>query len=276
MKIRLAGPVRALACVVALGAAPLSAQLPADGVTWRLYGLEAGSCVHFLISPQAAKGQLPSGSVGVRADQMPGVDSALVREIAAETQYAAWIPSRFCWYAADSATVGTRTSRIKKDARRLTNYPVAVGFWSIAAAPKDGAGSTGWAAVSIFSTAGDLSQSLVPGRYAVDDAKMTISPVDSTPDTRYSIEFEKNIVGWDGHRGDPVASGRQSDTLSVGQGYVRLSLSLQTGDSAFEPLGNLRLTGKGDLVTAMTAGPIRMVAPIRAGAGPFIWHFTRQ
>ena len=276
MKIRLAGTVRAVVCVGALAAAPLSAQLPADGVSWHLFGLEAGTCVHFLVAPQTAKGQLPSGSVGVRADQMPGIDSALIREIASETQYAAWIPSRFCWFAFDSATVGTRTSRVKKDPRRLINSPVAVGFWAIAAAPKDGPGSSGWAAVSIFSTSGDLSQSLVPGRYAVDDAKMTISPVDSTPDTRYSIEFAKNIVGWDGHRGDPVPAGRGSDTLAVGQTYVRLSLSLETGDSAFEPLGNLRLTGKGDLVTAMTAGPIRMVAPIRAGSGPFIWHFTRE
>lgn len=276
MKIRLAGPVGALACLAAAATAPLSGQLPADGVTWRMYGLEAGTCLHFLISPQAAKGQVRSGDDAVRADQMPGIDSALTREIAAETQYAAWIPSRFCWYAFDSATVGTRTSRVKKDARRLVNYPVAVGFWAIAVAPKDAPGSTGWEAVSIFSTSGDLSQSLVPGRYAVDDAKMTISPVDSTPDTRYSIEFEKNIVGWDGHRGDPVPVGPHSDSLWVGQGYVHLSLSLQSGDSAFEPLGNLRFTGKGDLVTAMTAGPIRMVAPIRAGSGPFTWHFTRQ
>ena len=276
MKIRLAGPVSALACLAALGTAPLKAQLPADGVTWRLYGLEAGTCIHFLISPDAAKSQLRSGDLGVRADQMPGIDSALIREIAAESQYAAWIPSHFCWFAFDSTTVGTRTSRVKKDARRFINYPVAIGVWAIAGAPTDATGQSGWRVVSIFSTSGDLSQSLVPGRYAVDDAKMTISPIDSTPDTRYTIEFEKNIVGWDGHLGDPMPAGRAADTLSVGQTYVRLSLALQMGDSAFEPLGNLRFTGKGDLVTAMTAGPIRMVAPIRTGAGPFIWHFTRQ
>lgn len=276
MKIRLRGPLYALAGLSVVAAASLNAQLPAEGVTWYLRGLEAGSCVHFLVSPDVAKDQLPSGHVGVRADQMPGIDPALTREIGAETQYAAWVPSRFCWFAFDSATVGDRTSRIKRDTRREINYPVAVGFWTVAAASKGSPDSKGWSAVAIFSTSGDLSQSLVPARYAVSSAKMTISPIDSTPDTRYSIEFDKNLIGWDGHRGDSVAPGVVADTLSVGQTYVRLLLSLQTGDSAFAPIGNLRLTGKGDLVKAMTAGPIRMVAPIRADGGVLTWHFARQ
>lgn len=257
-------------------AAPAAAQLPSDGLIWSLYGLRAGSCVHFLAPPKIIEDAAPSGFVPAEARSTPGIHPALAREIAAETQYADWVPSRFCWFAFDSAMTGGRTVRAKDDTRRARSRPVAVGYWAAAIHRKGSVdGASEWAALAIFSNDGILAQSLVPARYDVSSGDFDISSIDGSTDTRYQVEFDKNIIGWDGHLGDPTAPERETDTLSVGQSYVRLLLTADIGDSAYSPVGNLRLTGKGKLVTAMAASPIRMLGPITHSAAPLTWWFRK-
>lgn len=259
---------------VALPAAT-RAQVPTQDLVWSFHGLAAGNCIHFLMPWDQAEDQLPSGQVPSRADQTPGLEAALAGEIAREPQYAAWVPARLCWFGADSAEVGGHWTRIKKDPRRLIDQPVAVGYWAVAIVSKDDSTAHAWSAVDMFSTAGDLRQSLVPFRYDVSSAKMRITTADSSPDARYELDVNKTSLEWDGHAGDTVVAGRAADTLAVGRSYVRLTLAAQLGDSTFEPLGNLRVSGKGDLAKAMAAGPIRMVGPFRRGPGPLVWRFKR-
>lgn len=269
-------PAAVLIALAAGAATPVAAQIPADGIVWSLYGLRAGSCVHFLAPPKMIEDVAPSGFIPTEASTTPGIHPALAREIASETQYAGWVPSRFCWFAFDSAMTGGRTVRAKDDKRRARSRPVAVGYWAAAIHRKDSVdGASEWAALAIFSNDGTLSQSLVPARYAVSSADFDISSIDGSTDTRYQVEFDKNSIGWDGHLGDPMAPERQVDTLSVGQTYVRLLLTAGVGDSAYYPAGNLRLTGKGKLVAAMAASPIRMLGPITHSAAPLTWWFRK-
>ncbi|MGB7211697.1 MAG: hypothetical protein WBC97_03645 [Gemmatimonadales bacterium] len=271
-------PIRVLASIAAAVAisAPLAAQLPTDGLVWSLYGLRAGSCVHFLAPLKMIEDVAPSGFVPTSASTTPGIHPALAREIASETQYADWVPSRFCWFAFDSAMTGGRTVRARNDTRRAQIRPVAVGYWAAAIHRKGSVdGASEWAALAIFSNDGTLAQSLVPARYDVSSADFDISPIDGSTDTRYQVQFDKNIIGWDGHLGDPMAPERQVDTLSVGQTYVRLLLTAGIGDSAYYAAGNLRLTGKGKLVAAMAASPIRMLGPITRSEAPLTWWFRK-
>lgn len=269
---------RSLAGLVLLtaSATTLAAQLPSEGLTWSLYGLKAGSCIHFLAPSAAVQDAAPAGFLAARADSTPGIHPALAREIASETQYASWTPSRLCWFAFDSVAVQGRMARNKIDARRGEQKPVAIGYWAAAVRAKGALGEPPvWAALAIFSNAGLLAQSLVPARYDVSSADFLISGIDGSTDTRYEVTFDKNLVGWDGHLGDPTPSERQADTLSVGQSYVRLQLSAELGDSGYAPAGNLRLSGKGKLAQAMAASPIRMLGPITSQGGTLTWHFKR-
>lgn len=262
--------------IAAAFTAPVAGQLPSDGLVWSLYGLRAGSCVHFLAPPKIIDDVAPSGFVPAEASSTPGIHAALAREIGSEPQYANWVPSRFCWFAFDSAVTGGRTVRAKDDARRARSRPVAVGYWAAAIHRKGSVdGASEWAALTIFSNEGTLAQSLVPARYDVSSADFDISSIDGSTDTRYLAQFDKNIIGWDGHLGDPMAPEREIDTLSVGQSYVRLLLTAGVGDSGYYPAGNLRLTGKGKLVAAMAASPIRMLGPITRSSAPLTWWFRK-
>ena len=257
-------------------AAPVSAQIPSQGIIWSLYGLRAGSCLHFLAPAALIEDVAPSGFLPARADATPAIHPALAQELKAEPKYDDWVPSRFCWFAFDSAATGGRTVRAKDDTRRARSKPVAVGYWAAAIHRKGSVdGASEWAALAIFSNQGELDQSLVPARYDVSSADFEISAIDGSTDLRYQVQFDKNLVGWDGHLGDPTAPERSADTLSVGQTYVRLLLTAALGDSAYAPLGNLRLTGKGKMVTAMAASPIRMVSPIGRSEVPLTWWFRK-
>lgn len=262
--------------ILAAGAAPVSAQVPAEGITWSLYGLRAGSCIHFLAPADMVKDVAPSGFLPARADGTPAIHPALAQELKAEPKYDDWVPSRFCWFAFDSASTAGRTVRAKDDTRRAKSRPVAVGYWAAAIHRKGSVdGASEWAALAIFSNQGQLTQSLVPARYDVSSADFEISAIDGSTDTRYQVQFDKNLVGWDGHLEDPTALERGEDTLSVGQSYVRLLLTAGLGDSAYSPVGNLHLTGKGKMVAAMAASPIRMVSPITRSSAPLTWWFRK-
>lgn len=260
----------------AVGAAPLAGQSgSATAFPWLLYGIEGGTCIHFLAPRDVAQDQLPNGFEAAAATAVTGLEPALAREIAADSQYGAWIPSKLCWLAADSARAGGRTTSAKFKAKTGVLEPVVVGYWAIAAVDRKAQGQgPRWIGASVFTNAGNLSFILGPTRYRTAEARMSITPIDSTADHRYQLKVDRVTIYWDGAPGDPRPA-PPGDTLTLHQGFADLTLTTETPGTAFEPVGNLRIQGKGDLFKAISPGPIRFLGPLVRGKGEVRWEFGR-
>lgn len=251
----------------------LQAQQIPSTVDWSLRGLRSSLCVQFLVEPGAAAKAIDDKFVAAPVERFAARFPVLAREAADDRTFGGWIPAELCWFAFDSAQVLGQ-----KVVQRGGREAVVVGYLALGAAfPSD---STALAASTIFSNSNPLVAVALDARAKVAhiDYEFGVIPdLEEDPvERRHQIQRGQLILQWDGHRGGarPVSpSNVHLFSQSVGYGIYDVRIAL-TPDSAFVATGNLRVTGKGPLLDALAASPIRFVTSYLVG-GDMEWSFKR-
>jgi hypothetical protein len=257
-----------------LFATSLSAQQIPTTAEWSLRGLRSALCVEFLVEPGAAAEAIDKRVTPSPIERYAARFPVLAREAEGDRTYAGWIPAELCWFAFDSAFAKGR--KVVVDRGR---NPVVVGY--VALGGVFASDSTALASASIFSNADPLVAVTVDARAKVDPIEYILGPVPDleldTLERRHEIRRGRLTLQWDGHRGTtprPVAPKTvRIFAESLGYGVFDVNLTL-TPDSAFVATGNLRVQGRGPLLDAMAASPIRFVTSYLVG-GDMEWKFQR-
>jgi len=251
----------------------LQAQQIPTTAEWSLRGLRSALCVEFLVEPGAAEKAIDDKFTAAPIERFAARFPVLAREAEGDRTYAGWVPAELCWFAFDSSFAKGR--KILMDRGRK---PVVVGYVALGAAFPDD--STALAASTIFSNTDPLVGVTIDARAKVDLIEYDLGLVpDMETDSlerRHELRRGRLTLQWDGHRGGPRPVTPKvvhlySESLGFGVFDVHLSL---TPDSAFVATGNLRVTGKGPLLDAMAASPIRFVTSYLVG-GDMEWTFKR-
>lgn len=255
----------AVAIATCCGVFSLTAQTTPerrDTQVWKLQGLRASYCVHFLIEPRMASRELRKGFILLRADQDKSLHTSLQHVIKSQPDFASWAASAICFYHADAVQLGRRLI-VEKDRRKAQMLAV----WSLATRETDG-GARRDLVLDLYSARGTLARAAEKARVELHEAESRVSdPADTTSDL-YSVKLGKTRLVWNGR---PVG-----DSARV-QEPLRASWSVAgkkgpwAADLAFSPAwslplaGSLKVEGKGDLAKALKASPIRFVGPFYRG-----------
>ena len=258
---------------LSLWATPLAAQQIPTTADWSLRGLRSAFCVEFLVEPGAAAKAVYDKFTPAPIERFATRFPVLAREVEGDRTYAGWVPAELCWFAFDSALAKGRKVLVDRGRNAVVVGYVALG----GAFPAD---STALAAATIFSNADPLVGVAIDARAKVDAIDYVLGPVpdieSDTLERRHEIRRGKLTLQWDGHRGGPRPVAPKTVHMfseSLGYGIFDVNLTL-TPDSAFVATGNLRVTGRGPLLDAMAASPIRFVTSYMVG-GDMEWSFKR-
>lgn len=258
---------------LSLVASSLHAQQIPTTADWSLRGLRSALCVEFLVAPAVAAEAVDKKFTPAPIERFAGRFPVLAREAAGDLTYAGWIPAELCWFAFDSAS--TKGRKVQVDRGRNA---VVVGYVALGGSfPAD---STALAAATIFTNADPLMATAVDARAKIDGIEYSLGPIpDLETDTlerRHELQRGRLILQWDGHPGSPREVTPKVVHLyseSLGYGVFDVNLTL-TPTSGFVASGNLRVHGRGPLLDALAASPIRFVTTYMVG-GDMEWAFKR-
>lgn len=233
---------------------------------WRLQGLRSGYCVRFLIEPEEATKKQKPGLVPIAAQQDSSIHPALNRVIRNQPEFAAWVPSRVCFYFMDAVDIGKH--RIRARDRRSSQM---IGVWTLAARERQG-GARRDIALELYSSRSGLLRAAEIAQVRMQEADAAVSRLADTTADSYSIKVRKNLLVWQGRATGDSSRVEQSleerwwvNGLRTSVGSARLLLKPAWSWSL---VGSLRVEGKGDLAQALKASPIRFVGPLyRGGSG---------
>jgi hypothetical protein len=251
----------------------LQAQQIPSTIDWSLRGLRSALCVEFLVEPGAATKAIDNKFTAAPIERFAGRFPVLAREAEGDRTYAGWVPAELCWFAFDSAQVLGR-----KVVQGRGRDAVVVGYLALGAAfPSD---STALAASTIFSNSNALVAVALDARAKVADIDYVyglVPDLEEDPvERRHEIRRGQLTLQWDGHPGGARPVAPKSVHLfsqSVGYGVYDVRIEL-TPDSAYVATGNLRVLGRGPLLDALAASPIRFVTSYLVG-GNMEWAFKR-
>jgi hypothetical protein len=257
-----------LIAALVLVSAPLSAQRdePHEAV-WQVGGLERAFCVLFLVDSQLGTKNLPAGLKLVSAGAAEDLHPALKREVDAQPELAAWIPSHLCFYSADSVRTTEYVLRDKGGRR-----PQLIGLWTVSAA-ETASGAKRDVALLMVTTNSRLVRSGHLAGQSLHEVTAKFGKVvnasgEALSDNRFQVKIGKTLVTWDGRRANDsskvtgaisVAWSSRSDSPK-GQGELTLSPVW-----AYPMVGALKIEGKDDLGKALKASPVRFVGPMYRG-----------
>jgi hypothetical protein len=257
-----------LAAATLCGASPLMAQTGSEdqpNKVWSLRGLRAEYCVRFLIEPGTAARKLKDGFTLIRADQDTGLHSALHHTIQAQPEFAAWAPSRLCFYFTDSLHLDRRRF-IERDSRKHQ----MIGVWTLATRDEK-SGTRRDLALDLYASRGTLIRGAEGSGVRLREAESVFTGwADTTVDV-HRAKFDKTLLIWRGRpAGDSTRVAQPMEEywsvpgLRTGVWKVRLVMRPQWTRAL---VGSLTVQGKGDLAKALKASPIRFVGPLYRGGG---------
>ena len=259
---------RALLLAALLIALPAPASAQAPVASWMLEGVLDRFCVSYLVEPGLASRLLGSRFTPVPAEQIEGLNPAVVAVVAGEPAYRGWIPGEVCLVEATRVRSGSRTVS-------EGGHPVTLGWWALSGAAEGGAPMLRGTLLSASTSLRRLATDQLIQLDGVDYSRVVLP---GTPDHRRTLEFGGATLTWEGRVLDPpVTPARQEWLLAVdGKRSRRLAAQLTATDTwERAPVGNLKVLGESDLARSLTGSPIRMVEPLRGGGSLTIDFTTR-
>jgi hypothetical protein len=260
-----------LAVALVAAAGPLRAQnAQSDGITWELGGLRSAFCVQLLLDPTSELlGDLPSGYHAVPASAATNLHVSLSGVIEAQTEFAAWSPSRLCFTTVDA--VRTKDFSLTD---RSGRHPQLFVLWTVLAAGPSGTPQD--VAIELFSNSDRLNRSPRQAGQEPREARLTIGKVPAedengvpSTDDRFQVKLGGTVVTWDGHLARDSSAVTEPLRLAWAAAgdhgsVVTGSLTLTPGQSQ-AMAGSLKVDGKTEFAKALRASPTRFVGPAYRG-----------
>lgn len=230
----------------------------------------------------AAERQLGEELVPVNASVARDLHPAVAAVVAERPDsFGSWTPAEMCLFWAGSVDVDDRRVEENDDRAQV------LGVWSVLARPADSAAAAPRSeAVLLFASNGRASRlgrsvqldleraEAAAGKVPVEDAEGRWV---AGTDDRYQIKLGRAMITWDGR---PVGDSAVPEATAHEWHAPGLRLTRWAIRGSVEPershavVGALRISGKGDLVRALQASPIRFVGPVHSG-GTARLVFTR-
>jgi hypothetical protein len=270
-------PIAAAALVAVTGKLPAQSLEPND-TTWRLGGLRTAFCVQFLMNPASdALKELPAGYHPESASDATDLHVSLRGVVEGQPEFAAWIPARLCFVAADTV----QTSEFTLTDRKRLRVQM-FGSWTVLAAEPGSPARD--VALKLFASSDRLIGSARKAGHFVREARVAYGLVPTedengvpSSDKRFQVKVGKALITWDGPPARQSAAVRDPWHLSwTANGDRRRVVSGEIALSAVSSrpmVGALKVEGKDAFAKALRASPTRFAGPaIQGGEGSIVFR----
>jgi hypothetical protein len=260
----------AAAAGLAASTVPLQAQDAQSATTWELVGLRTAFCVQLLLDPASeVLRELPPGYQPVAASAATDLHVSLRSVVDAQTEFAAWSPSRLCFAAVDTIRTGEFTLRDRRG-----RHPQLLALWTVLASGPSGGPRQ--VALGLYASSGRLARSARLAGQVLHDARLTIGKVPAeddngvpSQDDRFQVKLDGLTITWDG--GPARDSMAVSDSVGMSWAVRGARRDVAIGSLTLMPayshamVGSLKLEGKNAFAKALRASPSRFAGPAYSG-----------
>ncbi|MEO8031240.1 MAG: hypothetical protein ABJC74_14055 [Gemmatimonadota bacterium] len=267
-----AWPALAAVTLLLMAGGPAAAQSAPAAIQLQVEDVQLAWCLDFLIDPALAGHLLPRGWVGVPASGVQGLPMGLTRTFDEDAKYQGWFPGRVCGISARASSIAG--APVLNDKPRK---PPTVAWLQIAA--KGGTNGSAFVQPMLVTNTFRIRSPLSANSVKLDDLTFEAGPDPDKDQVEDGLvaKFGGASISWRGYLTADTMPGPSVDTLrSTFQNGIDKSWGVEivrTGGTPNLVAGLIGVSGKGDLVAALKASPIRLMGRVQTGGTASVTFF---